>query len=48
MAGELKGLEQLEDQKIKIISKSTKGLRVGRWVVILDSENDKLSSKMEG
>ena len=47
MAGELKGLEQLEDQKIKIISKSTKGLRVGRWVVILDSENDKLSSKME-
>jgi DNA polymerase elongation subunit (family B) len=46
MAGDLKGLEQLDGQ-IKIISKSTKGLRIGRWVVILDSENDKLSKKME-
>ena len=48
MAGGLKG-PLLEPTKgtIKISTKSTKGLRVGRYVVILDAENDKLSNKME-
>ena len=48
MAGALKGT-LLEPSKgiIKIQTKSTKGLRVGRYVVILDAENDKLSNKME-
>jgi len=48
MAGALKG-QLLEPTKgtIKISTKSTKGLRVGRYVVILDAENDKLSNKME-
>lgn len=49
MAGELKGDLQIAEGNHLIITskKSTKGLRVGRYVVILDSENDKLSEKME-
>ena len=48
MAGGLKGpLLEPTKNTIKISTKSTKGLRVGRYVVILDAENDKLSNKME-
>jgi len=48
MAGNLKSIKETENKGIfKIITKSTKGLRVGRYVVVLDAENDKLSNKME-
>ena len=48
MAGALKSIKQFDsNDTLKITTKSTKGLRVGRFVVVLDAENDKLSSKME-
>jgi DNA polymerase elongation subunit (family B) len=48
MAGGLKSIKETENKEIlKITTKSTKGLRVGRYVVVLDAENDKLSKKME-
>jgi DNA polymerase elongation subunit (family B) len=50
MAGELKGEMTLQEGSRQLIipsKKSTKGLRVGRYVVILDAENDKLSKKLE-
>jgi DNA polymerase elongation subunit (family B) len=47
MAGELKAPLKEDGATIKIVSKSTKGLRPGRYIVILDAENDKLSDKME-
>ena len=49
MAGGLKTIKETPENKglFKITTKSTKGLRVGRYVVVLDAENDKLSNKME-
>ena len=48
MAGGLKSIKETENKGVfKIVTKSTKGLRVGRYVVVLDAENDKLSNKME-
>jgi DNA polymerase elongation subunit (family B) len=48
MAGGLKSIKETENKgHLKITTKSTKGLRVGRYVVVLDAENDKLSAKME-